>query len=360
MSHAMTVQFETLLEKMLAARASDLHLSVNCAPRLRVNGLLTRASDELSESTLQGFSEAILNHKQRQLLADNQSVDLGYTSQGSERFRINIYSQRGSLAFAIRWLDGKFRSFKELSLPKQIQKLTDLRHGLVLVTGATGSGKSTTLASLLHEINQQRACHILTLEDPIEFLHHDIKAMVHQRELSVDFSSFSHAIHDAMREDPDVILLGEMRDQATMRTALMAAETGHLVFSTLHTNEAIGVLDRIIANFSGQEQNGIRQQLSQVLRAVVTQTLVPTDDGTKRVPLNEVLIVNSAVANLIRNHKPEQIRSIMETGVAFGMQSFDRALVERVIDRSLSIASAERLARDSHMFKQQLTLMSAQ
>ena len=346
--------FEQILAAADEAAASDIHLSDRCHPTFRLSGQLVEQNQlaQLEPQLLQAICQAITTKQQYQQFINERSVDLAYTSQSELRYRINIYYERGCPALAIRWLDGSFHSIEALRLPKQLNKLAQLRDGLVLVTGATGSGKSTTLASIINEINLNRSCHILTIEDPVEFLHHNKSAMVHQREIGRDVNCFSDAIRAAMREDPDVILLGEMRDIETMNAALMAAETGHLVFSTLHTNDAIGVIDRLVGSFPGEEQSGVRQQLSMVLRAVVTQTLVRPDHSSGRVPINEILMVNAAVSNLIRNHKPEQIYSVMESGRALGNQTFDYALALRVKEQLIPREQGQRLARKPHAFNE--------
>lgn len=344
---------ETLLAYMVEHKASDMHLSLNTSPVMRIHGLTAEQTqfEKFHERDLTGITEALMSSEQIETLRQRKSCDFGYTSEQVERFRINVYHERGSLAFAIRWLDGKFSSFRELNLPTQIGELVKLKDGLVLVTGATGSGKSTTLASLINEINTDRPCHILTIEDPIEFVHSNKTAVVHQREVGVDVPSFAEAIRNAMREDPDVILLGEMRDLDTMHAAITAAETGHLVFATLHTNDAVGVIDRLIGMFPGDEQNTIRQQLSACLRAVVTQTLARLAEGNGRIPINEILMVNGAVAHLIREHNPSQIRSVMETGRALGNQTFEYALAKRVNERAITKEQALQLTQRKDQFE---------
>ena len=345
---------EVILQLANDLSASDVHLSINCFPTFRISGELApqNSLSILTEENLLAMCVFTCNERQHKDLMENHSIDLAFTSQKGLRYRINVYFELGTPAFAIRWLDGTFHSMSALRLPSQLSKLAQLKDGLVLVTGATGSGKSTTLASIINEINQHRACHILTIEDPVEFIHFNKKAMIHQREIGHDVNSFSDAIRSAMREDPDVILLGEMRDTETMMAALMAAETGHLVFSTLHTNDAVGVIDRLVGAFSGDEQSGVRQQLSMVLRAVVTQTLLRPDNSSGRVPVNEILMVNTAVANLIRNHKPEQIYSIMEAGRSLGNQTYDFALAQRVKEKLISREQGLRSARKPHAFNE--------
>ena len=328
-----------LLTQASIKQASDVHLSSHCFPTYRVGGDLYAdvTLEELDDQQITAMCEVLFNDYRRERFAAQGSVDFSYSCNG-ERFRINVYRERGGVALAARRLEATFYSLAQLRLPAQLERLTHLQDGLVLITGATGSGKSTTLASLIDEINRNRRCHILTIEEPLEYIHCNQQATVHQREVGEDVPSFAQAIKDALREDPDVILLGEMRDTDTMRAALMAAETGHLVFSTLHTNDAVGVIDRLVGAFSGPEQDGVRKQLSMVLRAVVTQRLFRPDlakqDG--RVPINEILMVDTAVASLIRNHKPEQIRSHMETGRAQGNQTLEQALADRVRERLIS------------------------
>ncbi len=349
--------FEQLLQHAVTLDASDLHLSAFCLPLYRVNGELQEAEqfgllqpDQLSE-----FKSALLPESSQD--QTKKSVDIAVTSGNSERFRINAYRERGSDCLAIRWLKNRIDSFAELGLPDQIAQLALLNNGLVLITGATGSGKSTTLAALVNAINNSRRCHILTIEDPIEFVHDNYQAMVHQRELGIDTGSFAQAVRDAMRQDPDVILIGEMRDRETIRAALTAAETGHLVFSTLHTNDAVGVIDRIIGLFSAQEQSTIRLQLAQVLRAVVTQTLALKADTSGRVPVNEILLVNHAVGHLIREHRPEQIRSTMETGRALGNQTLDYALAIRVANGDIEYDTGKQLAQSEKAFTDVLQIL---
>jgi twitching motility protein PilT len=352
--------FEAILEHAISCDISDIHLSAHSHPVYRIHGDLREESrfDLLTPEQLEQFRHYLLAYKNLSDPGQMAALDIAYTAECEARFRINIYSERGSVCFAIRWLKGNFSSFEELSLPEQIPRMANLNTGLVLITGSTGSGKSTTLAALINSINEQRPCHILTIEDPIEFIHINKKAIVHQRELGSDVVSFAGAVRDAMREDPDVILLGEMRDKETVRAALAAAETGHLVFSTLHTNDAVGVIDRIIGMFAAAEQVSIRQQLSLVLQAVITQTLVPTVDNNGRVPVNEILIVNPAVSHLIREHRPEQIKSVMETGRSLGNQTFDFALAQRVHSKQVKKERAMALAHSTKAFEDALNVLT--
>jgi twitching motility protein PilT len=330
------MKIERCLHKCEQIKASDVHLTSDKPIVYRVKGELDLTDQISSGDDIKAIVKALLSDKQQQDLEQKRSIDIGYSLAKNIRFRMNIYYQQGQLAIAARRLDNTILNLDELGLPSQLAKLPYLKDGLVLVTGPTGSGKSTTLACLINIINENRRRHILTIEDPIEYVHANKQSMIHQRELGTDVNSFSDAIHSAMREDPDIILLGEMRDTQTMHAALMAAETGHLVFSTLHTNDAVGVIDRLVGAFPGEEQEGIRAQLSQVLRAVVTQLLVKNDEDSARIPVNEVLMISPAIANLIRQHKPEQIRSMMETGRALGNQTLEQSLAGLILEKKIS------------------------
>tara|TARA_B100000767_G_scaffold232534_1_gene224478 strand:+ start:1909 stop:3009 length:1101 start_codon:yes stop_codon:yes gene_type:complete len=352
-------KFEELLFRCVELGATDIHLSVGRIPCFRINGdLHLDGNKENTKDDLNNFIELVLSTEKMNILKVSRSVDIGYSSEKGERYRINIFYEKSRPALAIRLLAGKFYKLEELRLPSQLRELTALSDGLVLVTGSTGSGKSTTLASIVNEINEKRSCHILTIEDPIEYLYEGKKSIVNQREISSDANSFAEAIVSAMRQDPDVILLGEMRDTATMQAALMAAETGHLVFSTLHTNDAVGVIDRLIGSFPGAEQDAVRQQLSMVLRAIVTQTLVKNSDGGGRIPINEILFVDNAVSNLIRLHKPEQIRSSIETGRERGSQSYDYSLALRVKEGYLTANDALVIARNKNSLKEYFKIVN--
>ena len=348
---------DELLLHCVTKGASDLHLSAGSSPTFRIKGSLCPMNEHeaLSQDDLLIMANTVMNEEQKAVLAKQRSLDIGYSLASGERYRINIYYERATLAFAIRWLQNSFLSFDQLGLPPQLKELTRLHHGLVLVTGPTGSGKTTSLSTLLHQINLDRACHILTIEDPIEHMHENHTSMVHQRELHTDVPDFSSAVRAAMREDPDVILVGEMRDLETMRASLMAAETGHLVFSTLHTGDAVGVLERIVGSFSGEEQESIKQQLSMVLRAVVAQHLLPAANGVGRVPVVEILMVTSAVSNLIRSGKSQQLVTAMESGRAQGMQTIDVALADVVNKGLVRLEVAKTLCRDEKLFNELLT-----
>lgn len=294
---------------------------------------------------------ALLTDLNRQQFEKELTLDLGFTSDSGNRFRINLYREQGRCALAIRYLDGRLKTTRELGLPPQMDYLATLKSGLVLVCGATGSGKSTTLTAILNNINENQEKHILTVEDPVEVIHQNKKSIVHQRELYTDVPDFAGAVRAALREDPDVVMVGEMRDLETVRSALTAAETGHLVFSTLHTNDAVGVVERLIGIFPGNEQSVARQRIAQALKAVVAQTLVPTIGGRGRVVVAEILMVNSAVSNLIESAKTKQIYSTMESSARQGMQTFDQALAKLVRAKRISQESGRALCRDSTTFE---------
>ena len=328
-----TLSIDTLLEQMVAHNASDLHITVGSHPALRVRGQLERLEGFpvlTADDTRQLLYRIISSEQQKRLELDRQ-LDLSYSIPGLARFRVNIYSQRESLAGAFRLIPADLKSLEELGLPPSLYELCNKPRGLVLVTGPTGSGKSTTLASLIDEINRTKAEHIITIEDPIEFLHRHKRCIVNQRELGPDATTFADALRGALRQDPDVILLGEMRDLETISTALTAAETGHLVFATLHTQDAASTVDRVIDVFPAAQQGQIRTQLAGTLEGIVAQTLLPTADGQGRVSAIEVLFPDDAVRNLIRQAKAEQIYSIMQTGGKKGMQTMEQALAELVL-----------------------------
>ena len=321
---------DDLLEQMVARNASDLHITVGAHPVLRLRGRLEPVQEipPLNGEMTQQLLYRILSTEQQKHLELNRQIDFAHAIPGLARFRVNVYWQRGSLGGAFRLIPTEIKTLEELGIPPSLHVLTDRPRGLVLVTGPTGSGKSTTLAALIDEINRKRAEHILTIEDPIEFVHRHKRCVVNQREIGVDATDFASALRAALRQDPDVILLGEMRDLETISTALTAAETGHLVFATLHTQSAPGTIDRVIDAFPAAQQDQIRIQLAATLEGVVTQALLPTADGTGRVAALEILFPDDAVRNLIRQTKVEQVYSVMQTGVARGMQTMEQSLAE--------------------------------
>jgi len=331
-----------ILLEVLERDASDLHLSVGSPPIIRINGQLERLDyPRLSANDTRELIYSILSQDQRQRLENEWEIDFSYSVPGRARFRVNSYFQRNSLGAAFRLIPIQIKKLEELGLPKALHDMTRKPRGFVIVTGPTGSGKSTTLAAMIDEINETRDEHIMTVEDPIEFLHRHKKCMVNQREVGADTKSFNRALKSVLRQDPDVILVGEMRDTETMSTALTAAETGHLVFATLHTQDAPQTIDRIIDVFPPYQQDQIRVQLSTTLMGVCTQQLLPTADGRGRVVSCELLVPTPAVRNLIREGKTHQIYSVMQTGTQHGMQTMDAALADLVrrgmITRELAI-----------------------
>ncbi len=344
----LSVSIDELLEHAVALGASDLHVTVGTPPAARVRGHLQRidGAAALDAEATQTLLYRILSTEQQKRLEIDRQIDLAYNVPGVARFRVNVYFQRESLGGAFRQIPQDIKSLEELGLPASLHELTTKPRGLVLVTGPTGSGKSTTLAALIDEINRTRTDHILTIEDPIEFVHRHKNCIVNQREIGTDANSFGEALRAALRQDPDVILLGEMRDLETIGTALTAAETGHLVFGTLHTQSAPSTIDRIIDVFAAEQQEQVRTQLASALQGVVTQTLLPTADGLGRVVALEVLFPDDAVRNLIRQAKVEQIYSVMQTNTSRGMQTLEQSLSElvlrRVITKDIAVGASSR------------------
>jgi twitching motility protein PilT len=311
--------------------ASDLHITVGLPPMVRVNGRVQPLEDPpLPANMTREIIYDILSNEQRQRLETEWELDFAYSLPRIARFRVNVYFQRGSMGAAFRTIPHEIKSFSELGLPKAVEEMTEKPRGLVLVTGPTGSGKSTTLAAMIDRINETRSEHIMSVEDPIEFLHAHKQCIVNQREVNQDTKSFAQALKHILRQDPDVILVGEMRDLETIALAVTAAETGHLVFGTLHTQDAPQTVDRVIDVFPPHQQHQIRAQLANALQGIITQTLLPRRDGRGRVVACEVLVPTPGVRNLIREGKNHQIYSAMQTGARFGMQTMDAALVELV------------------------------
>src|SRR5215212_1662491 len=312
MSHT-PFAIDTLLEQVTTQGASDLHLTADSPPVIRVRGQLEpiEGFDPLSAEQTRDLLYRMLSTEQQKQLEIKRQLDFSHAVPGLARFRVNVYFQKESVGAAFRMIPDELKTLEELGIPPTLHQLAEKPRGIVLVTGPTGSGKSTTLAALIDEINRNRAEHILTIEDPIEFLHRHKRCIVNQREIGPDATTFAHALRAALRQDPDVILVGEMRDLETISTALTAAETGHLVFGTLHTQSAPSTIDRVIDVFPAAQQEQVRTQLAAALQGVVTQTLLPTADGTGRVPALEVLFPDDAVRNLIRQGKVEQVYSVM-------------------------------------------------
>ncbi len=336
---------EELLMQLVQDDGSDLHISVNLPPVMRVDGRLRRLEmPPLSADDVEALLFPMLTNEQRRKLEQEWELDFSYGIEGVSRYRANIYKDKGHYAAAFRTIPSRVPAFETLGLPDIVKKIAEKPRGLVLVTGPTGSGKSTTLASMIDYINSTRAEHILTIEDPVEFVHTSKMSVVHQRELGVDTRSFANALKSALREDPDIILVGEMRDHETISLALTAAETGHLVFGTLHTSSASQTIDRIVDVFPEGQQQQIRVQLASSLVAVFSQTLLPKIqlDGTKkgRVMAQEIMLVNSALANLIRESKTAQIYSTIQTNQGVGMQTLEAALANLLRQKLINIEDA--------------------
>jgi twitching motility protein PilT len=344
MRTTMQLDFADLLLEVLERRASDLHLTAGAHPTVRVRGRLQALEDypKLTPTDTREMIYGILTNDQRQRLETDWQLDFAYSIPGQARFRVNAYFQRSALGAAFRLIPFDIIGLDDLGMPAVLHELTRKPRGFVLVTGPTGSGKSTTLAAMVDQINATREDHIMTVEDPIEFLHSHKKCLVNQRELGSDAQSFAAALKAALRQDPDVILVGEMRDLETIHTALTAAETGHLVFATLHTQDAPQTIDRIIDVFPAEQQGQVRVQLSVALQGIVTQQLLPTADGAGRVAACEVLIPTPAVRNLIREGKTHQIPSAMQTGAQAGMQTMNAALAQLVREGKITREQAER------------------
>ncbi|EGD45719.1 twitching motility protein [Ruminiclostridium papyrosolvens DSM 2782] len=321
------LSLEDLLKKTLEFGASDLHLTVGIPPTIRKNGRLSTIGEEkLMPSDTEALVRNMLNDEQWRKYQEAGELDLSFSLKGMGRFRVNVYKQRGTCCAAIRMVNLVIPSVEELGLPGIVTDMSKKTKGMILVTGPTGSGKSTTLALIIDLINKNRDCHILTLEDPIEYLHKHNKSIVNQREIGNDSHSYSAALRAALREDPDVILVGEMRDTETIAIAVTAAETGHLVLSTLHTIGAANTIDRIIDVFPPYQQQQIKVQLSTVIQSVISQQLLPRKDKPGRVPAIEIMVATPAVRNLIREGKTYQINSQIQTGAKFGMQAMDSSL----------------------------------
>jgi twitching motility protein PilT len=344
---------DDLLERMVALNASDLHVTVGSAPVVRVRGTLEPLDGvpELSPEDTHQLLYRILSTEQQKQLEIKRQLDFAHSIPGVARFRVNVFFQRETLGAAFRLIPTDIKTLEELGIPSSLHALTEKPRGLVLVTGPTGSGKSTTLAALVDEINRKRSEHILTIEDPVEFVHRHKKCIVNQREIGPDAPSFAEALRAALRQDPDVILLGEMRDLETISTAITAAETGHLVFATLHTQSAPGTIDRIIDAFPATQQEQVRVQLAATLEGVCTQALLPTQDGSGRVAALEILYPDDAVRNLIRQGKVEQVYSVMQTGLGKGMQTMEQSLSDLTLRRVISLDIAlSRSSRPDQLF----------
>ena len=346
----MALNIDDLLRRAVEQKASDLHLKVGNHPYLRVDGVLHPQSDvpRVTPEEMLSMAFSMMTNRQKQKFKESAELDLAYGVAGLGRFRINVFQQRGNVGMVLRVIPTKIRTVEELDLPRVVEKICEEQRGLVLITGTRGSGKSTTLAAMIDRINSTRADHVITIEDPIEFLHRDKRSFINQREVEVDTANFSSALRAALRQDPDVILVGEMRDLETIATALLAAETGHLVLSTLHTLDATETIQRIIAVFPPPEQKQIRLQLAATLKAVVSQRLVRRADDQGRVPAVEVMIATAYIRDCIIN--PEKTRLIHDALAAgtsqYGMQTFDQSIYD-LYSRGL-VTYEEALVRASN------------
>lgn len=341
------MRIEVLLEEVIKQKASDLHLQVGLAPTLRVDGSLKALSgtEPLNEEAVEALVYSILDEDQKAILLKDKEFDFSFAFGDLGRFRVNAFHERGNLAAALRLIPNEVMTIEQLGLPPIVAKFAEYPRGLVLVTGPTGSGKSTSLAALIHKINHERASHIITIEDPIEFTHKSQKSVIVQREVHYDTFSFSAALRSSLRQDPDVVLIGEMRDLETISAAITIAETGHLVFATLHTNSAAQSIDRMIDVFPPHQQPQIRSQLSSILMAICSQRLVPTIGGGRQAAA-EILVVTPAVRNIIREGKTHQLDAVIQTGAEFGMQSMDKTLVNLIHQGTISYDEARNFAID--------------
>jgi twitching motility protein PilT len=340
-------RIEILLEEVIKKKGSDLHLQVGLPPMIRVDGALkpVAGAEVLNEEAVEALVFAILDEDQKQLLLKDKEFDFSFAFGDLGRFRVNAFHERGNLAAALRLIPNEILTVEQLGLPAIMNKFADYPRGLVLVTGPTGSGKSTSLAAVVDKINSEKATHIITIEDPIEFTHRSKRSVVVQREVHYDTYSFSTALRSALRQDPDVVLIGEMRDLETIASAITIAETGHLVFATLHTNSAAQSIDRMIDVFPPHQQPQIRAQLSNILMGICSQRLVPTIGGGRTVAA-EILVATPAVRNIIREGKTHQLDAVIQTGAEYGMQSMEKTLVQLIHEGTISYDEAKNFAVD--------------
>jgi twitching motility protein PilT len=344
-----------ILKIAIDAGASDVHLTVASPPIMRVNGKLLKIGEErLLPDDSMAIIKEILTEKQIEMFEERGELDFSYSNPGLGRFRVNIYKQRGSYSMALRVVALTIPSMESLRLPEILKELAKKQRGLILVTGPTGSGKSTTLAAMIDHMNKTRNEHIITIEDPIEYLHKHEMSVVNQREIGHDSQSFANALRAALRQDPDVILVGEMRDLETISTAITAAETGHLVLSTLHTIGAAKTVDRIIDVFPPHQQQQVRIQLASVIEAVISQQILPKADGTGRVAAFEIMIANPAVRNLIREGKTHQIQTVLQTGSTVGMLTMDASLLDLYKKRLIDLPTLKKYAVDIDLLMKQI------
>jgi twitching motility protein PilT len=354
--HETQINLRALLEEMLERGASDLHITAGERPKIRVDGKLTNGTVEeaLTPRQCQQLAYSILTDEQKKRFEQNDELDFSFGVENLSRFRGNVFRQRGNVAMALRAIPFEIHGFEELGLPPQVKKFAELPRGLVLVTGPTGSGKSTTLAAMVDKVNRERRGHIVTIEDPIEFVHRHKNCIVNQREVGSDTNSFTDALKYVLRQDPDVILIGEMRDLETIQAALTIAETGHLAFATLHTNSTAETINRIIDVFPSHQQQQVRAQLAFVLEGVLTQTLIPKASGAGRVVATEVMVATPAIRSLIRDDKVHQIYSALQSGKKHGMQTLNDSLYQLYMQREIELEDALRVSGDPNELQRML------
>jgi twitching motility protein PilT len=349
-----------LLDAMVKRNASDLHITVGSTPILRIDGKLTKTEyDILSPEQTKKLAYSVMNERQRKTFEENSELDLSFGVETLSRFRCNVFMQRGNVAIAIRQIPYKIQTFEELGLPESVEKLGDLPRGLVLVCGPTGSGKSTTLAALIDKINNERNMHILTVEDPIEYLHKHKNCVVNQREIHADTKTFATSLKYALRQDPDVVLIGEMRDLETMEAALTISETGHLAFATLHTNSSAEAVNRIVDVFPTNQQEQVRVQLSFVLQAILCQQLIPRIGGGRSMAL-EVLVATPAIRAVIRDDKIHQIYSLIQAGQKYGMRTMNQSLFDLYSKKKITFNDAIGRSANIQEFEEMISRHSAQ
>lgn len=336
-----------ILQLCVQYQSSDVHINVGVQPMLRIHGRLVALPESpiVTPEMAKQLILPLMGDAQRELVEVDKELDFGYSLPSGERFRVNVFHEKGNMGAALRYIPAKITSIEELKLPQILSNLTSLKQGLVLVTGPTGHGKSTALAAMIDKINRERAEHIVTIEDPIEFVHKPIKSVITQRELHADTHSWAVALRSVLREDPNVVLVGEMRDYETIESALTIAETGHLVFATLHTNSAPQTVDRIVDVFPEDQQQQIRSQLSSMLEAVLSMRLIPSVDN-RRIPVVEVLLGNSAVASVIRDGKTHMLTNVMQTAGEAGMRTLEMALAEAYGKKLISLETAREYAQN--------------
>lgn len=344
-----------LLQEMFDAKASDLHITAGIPPQLRIDGDIVATDREpLTPEVTQAITYSVLNEEQQKRFEEVKELDFSFGVKGLSRFRGNVFMQRGVVSLTIRQIPYEILTFQDLGLPHIVQELANRQRGLILVTGPTGSGKSTTLASIIDKINRERRKHIITIEDPVEYIHQHNKCIVNQREVKADTDTFANALKHVLRQDPDVILIGEMRDLETMAAALTIAETGHLALATLHTNSTFESINRIVDTFPANQQPQIRAQLAFVLEGVLAQQLIPKAGGKGRVMVAEVMVCTPAIRATIRDDKIHQIYGLMQAGQKYGMQTMNQGLFNAYLKRDISMEEAMRRSHDTQELSQML------